>query len=105
MNDYQPLFADIDENLSRYLDELKSFLRIPSISTDPGNEKEIRKAAEWMLDRLGKLGFDAELMETPGWPIVMAKRETGSSDKWCMIYGHYDVQPEAPREKWNTDPF
>lgn len=105
VNDYQPLFADIDENLSRYLDELKSFLRIPSISTDPGNEKEIRKAAEWMLDRLGKLGFDAELMETPGWPIVMAKRETGSSDKWCMIYGHYDVQPEAPREKWNTDPF
>ncbi|TRD19782.1 M20/M25/M40 family metallo-hydrolase [Palleronia caenipelagi] len=93
----------IDHGLDASLDRLLSFLRIPSISTDPAYAGETRKAAEWLRDQLRDLGAEAELRETPGHPMVTGR--TGGPGRSILFYGHYDVQPVDPLELWDSAPF
>lgn len=94
----------VDENLDAALERLKSFLRIPSISTDPAYDISCKDAADWLCEDLNSIGFAAERHDTPGHPMVVAP-EFGADGIHVKFYGHYDVQPVDPVELWNNDPF
>jgi acetylornithine deacetylase/succinyl-diaminopimelate desuccinylase-like protein len=87
--------------------ELHEFLRIPSVSADPAFNGEVRKAANWLLNKFKAIGLDAELIETQDQhPMVYAEwMGAGADAKTVLIYGHYDVQPAIMEDGWDTDPF
>lgn len=87
------------------LDDLFSFLRFPSISTDPAHAGDVRACAEWLIAKLSGMGLDAKLHETAKHPIVSARNEAKEGRPTVMIYGHYDVQPVDPVELWDSPPF
>ncbi len=93
---------DFENAVARYL----AFLRIPSISTDPAYKDEVRRAGRWLEDEFRSLGFDVELCETPGHPILLAHHDGVSrAAPHLLYYGHYDVQPPEPLELWESPPF
>ncbi|MDO5646810.1 M20/M25/M40 family metallo-hydrolase [Paracoccus sp. (in: a-proteobacteria)] len=94
----------LDTGLDDALNRLKAFLRIPSISTDPAHNGDVRAAAEWLANELRDLGFDAQLRDTPGHPMVVAHSPRGDA-RPLLFYGHYDVQPVDPVELWDRAPF
>jgi acetylornithine deacetylase/succinyl-diaminopimelate desuccinylase-like protein len=95
------------QNRDRYLAELKDFLRIPSISTQPEHRADLERAARWLQQSLLRAGFPrVETFSTPGHPIVYAEwLAAGSGAPTMLIYGHYDVQPPDPLDQWVTPPF
>ena len=96
----------IDENLGRFRSELYDFLRIPSISAKSEHDDDTRAAAEWFREKLTSAGLDAEIIETPGHPIVVGEwRGAGPDAPTVLIYGHYDVQPPEPLDLWDSPPF
>ena len=97
------VLSRIDTDLPQALDRLLDLLRIPSISTDPAFKADCAKAADWLVDDLKSLGFEAVSRPTPGHPMVVAHGGTG--DKHLLFYGHYDVQPVDPLTLWDRDPF
>lgn len=96
--------AYIDQNQGRFVEELKEFMRFPSVSAQRAHDKDTRACAEWVVAQLKGLGFEAGLVDVGGQPIVRALRK-GKTSKRVMIYGHYDVQPEDPVAEWKTPPF
>lgn len=98
-----PVLARIDADLDATLDRLMSLLRIPSISTDPAYKADCDAAADWLVDDLRTIGFDAAKRPTPGHPMVVAHGGAGAPH--LLFYGHYDVQPVDPLELWDADPF
>lgn len=86
---------------------LDEFIRIPSVSTDPNHKQDIEKAAGWIAEKLSAIGMQkVEIFQTPGHPIVFAEFNCGSKEApTVLIYGHYDVQPPDPLEKWQSPPF
>jgi acetylornithine deacetylase/succinyl-diaminopimelate desuccinylase-like protein len=102
------ILTSVDRALDQSLDRLFDLVRIPSISTDPAYKAECRKAAERIVADLSELGFSASLRDTPGHPMVVAHFEPkGARGKvpHFLFYGHYDVQPPDPLDKWTTPPF
>lgn len=99
----QSVLNRIDDALPHALDRLMELLRIPSISTDPAYKADCAKAADWLVDDLKSLGFEAASRPTPGHPMVVAHGGTG--DRHLLFYGHYDVQPVDPLSLWHRDPF
>jgi acetylornithine deacetylase/succinyl-diaminopimelate desuccinylase-like protein len=94
------------KNYSHFLDELKALLRIPSISTLPEHESDCRKAAEWLVARLQRMGMEhVRLVETEGHPLVYADWLHAAGKSTALVYGHYDVQPADPLEEWVSPPF
>jgi acetylornithine deacetylase/succinyl-diaminopimelate desuccinylase-like protein len=95
------------QNRGRFLDELKDFLAIPSISTSPERAGDIRRAAEWVADQLRSLGMDeVKIMPTGGHPVVYGEQlKAGKDAPTVLMYGHYDIQPIDPIELWTSDPF
>ncbi|MBJ7255833.1 MAG: M20/M25/M40 family metallo-hydrolase, partial [Akkermansiaceae bacterium] len=87
------------------LENLFSFLRFPSVSTDTRNAPDVRACAEWLVAKLAAMGLATELHETPKHPVVIARNEHVADRRTVMIYGHYDVQPVDPLELWTSDPF
>lgn len=85
--------------------ELFELLRIPSVSADPAYKDQVVRAAQWVQQKLSSLGFTARVDATPGHPVVYAERLNAPGKPTIIIYGHYDVQPEAPLEEWVTPPF
>ena len=96
-----------DENLDQSIARLFALVRIASVSTDPSYKPECRKAGQWLVDELSALGFDASLRDTAGQPIVVAHYtpKAASSVRHLLFYGHYDVQPADPLDKWTSQPF
>ncbi|TEU21992.1 MAG: dipeptidase [Anaerolineales bacterium] len=94
-------------NQDKFLAELKEFLTIPSVSTQPEHKPDIERAAAWLWDKLLTAGFPkAEVMPTPGHPVIYAEwLAAGAEAPTVLIYGHYDVQPPDPLEMWDTPPF
>jgi len=94
-------------NRGKFLAELKEFLSIASVSTQPEHKPDIGYAATWLRDRLLIAGFPkVDIMPTPGHPVVYAEwLAAGDDAPTILIYGHYDVQPPDPLEEWNTPPF
>jgi acetylornithine deacetylase/succinyl-diaminopimelate desuccinylase-like protein len=96
----------IDEHLGRFRAELDEFLRIPSISAKAEHRGDTRRAAEWLADRLSDAGLESEVVDTEGHPIVLGQwRGAGADAPTVLIYGHYDVQPPEPLERWISPPF
>jgi acetylornithine deacetylase/succinyl-diaminopimelate desuccinylase-like protein len=97
----------VQANQDKFLAELIEFLSMPSISTLPEHKSDIHRAASWLCDKLLIAGFTtAEVMPTPGHPVVYAEwMAAGPKAPTVLIYGHYDVQPADPLELWDTPPF
>jgi len=88
------------------LDELKDFLRIPSVSTLPEHKPDIERAARFVADSLGRAGMEhVEIIPTAGHPLVYADWLHAPGKPTVLCYGHYDVQPPDPLELWQTPPF
>ncbi|MFD2677586.1 M20/M25/M40 family metallo-hydrolase [Camelimonas lactis] len=98
------VLAHLDADLEASLQRLSSWLRIPSISTDPAHAPDCRAAADWLRGALEPLGFAAQVRDTPGHPIVLAKTPDTGKPR-VLFYGHYDVQPPEPLELWDSPPF
>jgi len=89
-----------------FLEGLKAFLRIPSISTLSENKPDIRRAAEFARNELGRAGMTAaELIEGEGNPLVYAEWLGAPGKPTILFYGHYDVQPADPLDEWKSPPF
>src|SRR5579883_2380476 len=88
------------------MNDLLSFLRIPSISALPEHAAEVRRAAEFVRDWLARAGLqNSRLIEGQGYPLVFSEW-TGAKDKpTLLLYGHYDVQPPDPLDEWISPPF
>jgi acetylornithine deacetylase/succinyl-diaminopimelate desuccinylase-like protein len=96
----------ITENEGRFLDDLKGWLRIPSISTLPEYASDIRRAAEYAADQLRRIGFEqVHLIQTDGHPLVYGEWLKSPGKPTVLVYGHYDVQPVDPVELWQSPPF
>ncbi len=96
----------IDENKDNYIEELKSLLRIPSISTTAENKKDIKKCSEFVADKLKSAGMSrVKIHQTEGHPIVYGEWLGAPGKPTVLIYGHYDVQPVDPIELWDSPPF
>ena len=91
----------------RYLDELKQFLRIPSISTDPERKNDVRRAAMFVAEQLRSAGMrNVELIDAAGrHPLVYGEWIDAPGRPTLLLYGHYDVQPPDPLEEWTSPPF
>ncbi len=96
----------IDCDLDASLDRLFALLRIKSISTDPAFAADCRAAAEHVAADLCGLGFETSVRPTQGHPVVVGKsaRANGQAPR-VLFYGHYDVQPVDPLDRWRTPPF
>ncbi|NJM26220.1 MAG: dipeptidase [Bacteroidia bacterium] len=93
-------------NQERFLAELFDWLRIPSISADSRHKGDVRKAADFLAQKLRAAGVDTvEMCETKGHPIVFAEKKIDPALPTVLVYGHYDVQPPDPLDLWNSGPF
>ncbi|MEU3714408.1 dipeptidase [Streptomyces catenulae] len=90
-----------------FLADLADWLRIPSVSADPGHTPDVRRSAEWLAAKLTATGFPtAEIWETDGHPAVFAHWPSDDPDApTVLVYGHHDVQPATRDDGWHTDPF
>ena len=87
------------------LENLFSFLRFPSISTDSSHSADVRACANWLVAKLTGMGLATELHETPKHPVVLARNAHVAGRRTVLIYGHYDVQPVDPLSLWTSPPF
>jgi acetylornithine deacetylase/succinyl-diaminopimelate desuccinylase-like protein len=98
--------AYVDRNRHRLLEELKEFLRIPSISTLPEHKGDVQRAAEWVAAKLRAVGIEnVEVLATKRHPLVYGDWMHAPGKPTVLCYGHYDVQPPDPLELWKTAPF
>jgi len=98
--------AFVETNQQRLLEELKDFLRIPSISTLPEHTPDIRRAAEFVAASLKKAGMEnVAILPTAGHPLVYADWLHAPGKPTVLCYGHYDVQPPDPLDEWISPPF
>lgn len=93
-------------NRSRFLNEYKACLRIPSISTLPERREDVRRTAQWLAEELRRLEIEGvDLVPTPLHPIVCGEWRHAPGKPTVLVYGHYDVQPADPLGEWKSDPF
>jgi acetylornithine deacetylase/succinyl-diaminopimelate desuccinylase-like protein len=96
----------LDRARDRHVGELSELLRIPSVSTASEHASDMEAAASWLLDHLERIGLEGvRLLETGGNPIVYGHWLQAEGAPTVLVYGHYDVQPSAPDELWDSPPF
>ena len=96
----------ISQNEPRFLEELFSLMRIPSISAQPEHHADMLRCAERWRELLLAAGADtAELIPSAGNPLVFAEKHVADDADTILVYGHYDVMPAEPLELWQTPPF
>jgi acetylornithine deacetylase/succinyl-diaminopimelate desuccinylase-like protein len=107
------MMTTIDPDLARYcethrdayLDELKRWIAIPSVSADPQRRDDVRACGERLVARMAEIGLESQLLETAGNPLAYGQWLGAPGQPTILIYGHYDVQPVDPIELWETPPF
>ncbi len=99
------VFGRIEREEDAYLEELKDYLRIPSISTDPEYKDEVLRCAEFARAKMAEAGLEAKIIETSGYPLVYSEWLGAPGKPTLLFYGHYDVQPADPIELWRHPPF
>lgn len=99
------LAAYCDAHEKDHLEELRSWIAIPSISADPAYKGEVRRCCERLVDRMSRIGLRARTLETEGNPLAYGEYSEAPGAPVVLIYGHYDVQPADPLELWETPPF
>ena len=96
----------IQNNRDKFLQELISLLKIPSVSADPSFASEVNKCAGQIAESLKAIGMDAvEICPTAGFPIVYGEKIIDAHLPTVLVYGHYDVQPADPIDLWTSPPF
>ena len=96
----------IANNEPRFLEELFSLIRIPSISAKPEHKADMTRCAERWQELLIKAGADnVEIMPTKGNPVIYGEKIISPALKTVLVYAHYDVMPAEPLELWHSDPF
>ncbi|MCF6199079.1 MAG: hypothetical protein L3J67_06710, partial [Hyphomicrobiaceae bacterium] len=97
------VLAHLDADRGAALQRLFALLRIESISTDPAFKPACKDAADWLVEDLKSIGFEASRRDTTGHPLVVA--HFSGDGPHILFYGHYDVQPVDPLALWNNPPF
>ncbi len=105
MTDLKAIDHYLQQTQPKHLEQLKSLLRIPSVSADPAYRDSVSAAAKSVLDTLADAGLKTELIETDGPPLVYAESPPVAGKPVALVYGHYDVQPPDPLDLWTTPPF
>lgn len=96
----------LEQNRSRFQEELLDLLRIPSISSLPEYAPEVQRGAEWVANRLQQAGLEqVEILATAGHPVVSASWLHAPDKPTILIYGHFDTQPVDPVDQWTSPPF
>lgn len=95
-------FADRQE---QHLHDLCQWLRIPSVSSDPAAAQAMQQAAQWLEDKFRSAGLQTRRIPTPGFDLVYAETPPVPGAPVVLVYGHYDVQPAEPLDKWISGPF
>lgn len=94
------------QNYPRFLSELKTFLRIPSVSTLPEHKSDVAAAAAWLAEEMKRIGLEhVEVIRTEGHPLVYGDWLHATGKPTALCYGHYDVQPPDPLDEWKSPPF
>jgi acetylornithine deacetylase/succinyl-diaminopimelate desuccinylase-like protein len=89
-----------------WLDELGEWIRIPSVSADVAHQDDVLQAGEWLCDFVRSAGGAAEIVDQGGRPLAVGEVPASRADApTVLVYGHFDVQPPAPLELWETPPF
>jgi acetylornithine deacetylase/succinyl-diaminopimelate desuccinylase-like protein len=91
-----------------WLEELSDFIRIPSVSADASHAEDVVRAGEWVCDFVSRIGGEAELRDWDGHPLALGEvpASAGAGGAPTVIcYGHFDVQPPAPLDLWESDPY
>ena len=90
-----------------WFDELAEFLRIPSVSADPAHAGDVIRAATWVAEFVRAAGGEAEVIDWEGHPLTIGeiRASHGGDAPTVILYGHFDVQPPAPLDLWESDPF
>ena len=91
-----------------WLDELSEWLRIPSVSADPAHADDVRRAGEWVCEFVRGAGGECELVATDTHPLAVGELPASSdadAAPTVFLYGHFDVQPPAPLDLWESEPF
>ncbi len=102
----QEVINHIKSNKDNYVEELKDYLRIPSISTTSSHKKDMAKCAKFVSGKLKDAGMSKiKIIPTAGHPLVYGEWMKAKGKPTVLIYGHYDVQPVDPIELWESDPF
>jgi acetylornithine deacetylase/succinyl-diaminopimelate desuccinylase-like protein len=94
----------LEQNKSRWTEELCQYLRFPSVSAQPDHRADMAACAEWVVKHCRQIGLEVRLCPTAGHPIVVAKTKPAGRPHY-LVYGHYDVQPPEPLELWKSPPF
>jgi acetylornithine deacetylase/succinyl-diaminopimelate desuccinylase-like protein len=96
----------INVNREKYLEELKAFLAIPSISALPEHAGDVKRCAQWCADEMRRIGLqNVRLIDTPGNAVVYGDWLGAPGAPTILFYGHYDVQPVDPLNLWESPPF
>ena len=95
----------VDERREEYLEELRSWIAIPSVSADPAHAADVRRCCERLVQRMEEIGFNARVLPTDGNPLAYGEWLGAPGKPTILIYGHYDVQPADPIELWESPPF
>ena len=96
------------QNQQRFLSELKELLRIPSVSTLPDHNQDVRRAADFVAAEMKRIGLEnVEVISVRpgGHPLVYGDWLHASGKPTVLCYGHYDVQPPDPLDEWKSPPF
>lgn len=101
----QSLAAYCETHRDAYLDELKRWIAIPSVSADPEHRSDVRACCERLTARMSEIGLEANVLETDGNPLAYGEWLGAPGAPTVLIYGHYDVQPADPVELWESPPF
>lgn len=102
----QDIISFVDANKDRYLNELREFLAIPSVSSQKNHDADTRRCAQWVADHMRSVGMQGvQIFETPGHPIVYSEWMGAAGKPTVLFYGHYDVQPVDPLNLWTSPPF
>ena len=98
--------AYINTHKETFLSELFELLKMPSVSADSAYKADVLKTADWVAANPLKAGADqAEVVQTPGYPVVYGEKRIDPSLPTVVVYGHYDVQPPDPMNLWDSPPF
>ena len=99
-------FAYAQAHSARFLEELKDFIRFPSVSSQPNHAKDLKACAGWLAKHMRLIGLHrTKVIPTRGHPLVYGEWRQAPGRPTVLIYGHYDVQPVDPLKAWHSPPF
>lgn len=106
MSTLDAALSHAEEHHTRFLDEYRALLAIPSVSTQARHAQDVLHAATWVADQLKRVGMSTvEIVPTEGHPVVYAEWLGAPGRPTVLVYGHYDVQPVDPLDEWESGPF